>query len=582
MLPIRRACFRQSAAFVSLQAWVPGPCLLGNIRNDRRRAPMMSPAAAAANTFVGRVERRGVVSMASFSSSSASSYTKQSNVEDTIFALSSGQGRAGVAVIRVSGPRAKESLEALTAGGKSSGPKFPQPRVAGLRKLYDPITHELLDQALVLWFPAPRSFTGEDTVELHLHGSRAVIQGVTEALLNLDKHQNDDKNDPNRGDIRPADRGEFTERAFGNGRMDLTEVEGLADLIAADTAAQRKQALRQMGGALRQTYEGWREELKLCLAHTEAVIDFGDDEHDVDEAAYDAIRPRASKLREEMRRHLADGNRGEVIRSGIRVAIVGPPNAGKSTLLNLLARRPAAIVSPIAGTTRDVVEVQLELAGLPVLVSDTAGIRAAAADPVEQEGIRRARAAAEQAQLTLIVLDASKELAAEELRSLAGVGPFPAEAPPQALAEVVAAVKGDPGLLLLVNKRDAVVAGSDVEAQLVGDAVSMSSAFFISCATGEGVDGMLGGLQRRLEAVFDQGTVDGDQNEIPVITRARHRMHVERCVMALTAFLEDRSLGLDTAAEELRIASTELGRITGAVDVEEVLDVIFRDFCIGK
>lgn len=532
--------------------------------------------------------------MASFSSSLASSYTKQNNVEDTIFALSSGQGRAGVAVIRVSGPRAKESLEALTAGGKSNSPKFPKPRVAGLRKLYDPITHELLDQALVLWFPAPRSFTGEDTVELHLHGSRAVIQGVTEALLNIDKHQNnDDKNDPNRGDIRPADRGEFTERAFGNGRMDLTEVEGLADLIAADTAAQRKQALRQMGGALRQTYEGWREELKLCLAHTEAVIDFGDDEHDVDEAAYDAIRPRASKLREEMRRHLADGNRGEVIRSGIRVAIVGPPNAGKSTLLNLLARRPAAIVSPIAGTTRDVVEVQLELAGLPVLVSDTAGIRAAAADPVEQEGIRRARAAAEQAQLTLIVLDASKELAAEELRSLAGVGPFPAEAPPQALAEVVAAVKGDPGLLLLVNKRDAVVAGSDVEAHLVGTAVSaadgevdaavsMSSAFFISCATGEGVDGMLGGLQRRLEAVFDQGTVDGDQNEIPVITRARHRMHVERCVMALTAFLEDRSLGLDTAAEELRIASTELGRITGAVDVEEVLDVIFRDFCIGK
>ena len=618
MLPIRRASFRQSAAFVSLQAWVPGPCLLRNTRYDRRRAPGMSPissrsSSVAASAFAGRVERRGVVSMASFSSSlsssaaainsgmpsaSANSYNKQkknnnNNVEDTIFALSSGQGRAGVAVIRVSGPRAKESLEALTAGGKSNGPKSPQPRVAALRKLYDPITHELLDQALVLWFPAPRSFTGEDTVELHLHGSRAVIQGVTHALLNLDKHQNDDKKDPNRGDIRPADRGEFTERAFGNGRMDLTEVEGLADLIAADTAAQRKQALRQMGGALRQTYEGWREELKHCLAHTEAVIDFGDDEHDVDEAAYDAIRPRASKLREEMRRQLADGNRGEVIRSGIRVAIVGPPNAGKSTLLNLLARRPAAIVSPIAGTTRDVVEVQLELAGLPVLVSDTAGIRAAAADPVEQEGIRRARAAAEQAQLTLIVLDASKELAAEELRSLAGVGPFPAEEPPQALAEVVTAVNGDPGLLLLVNKRDAVVAGSDVEAELVGTAisaadgevdaaVSMSSAFFISCATGEGVDGMLGGLQRKLEAVFDQGTIDGDQNEIPVITRARHRMHVERCVMALTAFLEDRSLGLDTAAEELRIASTELGRITGAVDVEEVLDVIFRDFCIGK
>lgn len=485
-----------------------------------------------------------------------------------------------MAVIRISGPRAEQCLAALTHSPTMTKPApFPTPRVAGLRKLYCPITHEVLDQALVLWFPAPRSFTGEDTVELHCHGSRAVIQGVTQALLALDVGKD--------AEVRPAERGEFTERAFGNGKMDLTEVEGLADLIAADTAAQRKQALRQMGGGLRVTYEGWREELKVCLAHTEAVIDFGDDELDVDEAAYDAIRPRAATLREEMRRHLADGNRGEVIRSGIRVAIVGPPNAGKSTLLNLLARRPAAIVSPIAGTTRDVVEVQLELAGLPVLVSDTAGIREAAADEVEQEGIRRAREAAEQAQLTLVVLDASGTLGSEALASLAGVGPFAPDAPPRALSEVLAAVEKDAGLLLVVNKRDAVTEGSDLATRLLagggeGGEKGGKAAFFVSCSTGEGVEEMLGGLQARLEGVFDRGGTEQERNEAPVITRARHRVHVEKCVEALTSFLEDRNLGLDVAAEELRIASTELGRITGAVDVEEVLDVIFRDFCIGK
>lgn len=237
------------------------------------------------------------------------------------------------------------------------------------------------------------------------------------------------------------------------------------------------------------------------------------------------------------------------------------------------------------------VEVQLELAGLPVLVSDTAGIREAAADAVEAEGIRRAKEAAGQAQLTLMVLDASTPLGPQELRSLAGVGPFPADAPPQDLAAVAEAVKADPGLLLVVNKRDA-VQGQQAAALAQGlrlegttpalDSASAAASFFVSCATGDGVDAMLAGLQARLQAAFDRDGGDGQGAETPVITRARHRMHVERCVGALTAFLEDRSLGLDTAAEELRIASTELGRITGAVDVEEVLDVIFRDFCIGK
>jgi tRNA modification GTPase len=238
-----------------------------------------------------------------------------------------------------------------------------------------------------------------------------------------------------------------------------------------------------------------------------------------------------------------------------------------------------------------VVEVQLELAGLPVVVSDTAGIREAAADAVEAEGIRRAKEAAGQAQLTLVVLDASTPLGPQELRSLAGVGPFPADSPPQDLAAVAEAVRVDPGLLLVVNKRDA-VEGTQAVALSAGlqapsspsspSSSSSSSSFFVSCATGDGVEAMLGGLQARLQAAFDRDGGDGQGAEAPVITRARHRGHVERCVAALTVFLEDRSLGLDTAAEELRIASTELGRITGAVDVEEVLDVIFRDFCIGK
>lgn len=458
-----------------------------------------------------------------------------------------------------------------------SSPPFPAPRMASLRKLYCPVGQEALDQAIVLWLPGPRSFTGEDTVELHCHGSRAVVQGVTEALLALDKG--------GEARVRLAEPGEFTERAFANGRMDLTEVEGLADLIAADTAAQRKQALKQMGGALRQTYEGWREELKVCLAHTEAVIDFGDDELDVDEAAYDAIRPRVRRLSEEMRRHLADGGRGEVIRAGIRVAIVGPPNAGKSTMLNTLARRPAAIVSPAAGTTRDVVEVQLDVGGLPVLVSDTAGIREAARDPVEQEGIRRAREAAGRAQLTVLVLDAAEVLGQEAFASLAGVGPFSKDAPPEDLETVLRAVGGDAGALLVLNKRDTVESEHLLE-QLrragAGKGGTSTAAYLVSLSTGEGVEEMLAGLQARLEEVFDKDGTDDERAEAPVITRARHRVHVERCLEALTASMGEQGLGLDVAAEELRIASTELGRITGAVDVEEVLDVIFRDFCIGK
>jgi tRNA modification GTPase len=346
--------------------------------------------------------RRTTVSMAAAATAAATS--------DTIFALSAGPlTKTGVAVVRISGPAARLCLEELTLSGRPASPArkpqaFPEARRASLRYLYCPRTRDVLDHALVLWFPGPRSFTGEDIVELHCHGGRAVILGVFGALEQLDdtlaatlrqQGAGDDGSSggARRGGIRPADRGEFTRRAFENGRMDLTEVEGLSDLLAADTSEQRKQALRQMDGYLRQFFERWREELLGCLAHTEAVIDFGDDdrEDDVNDGAMYALIPRVHALREELLVHLQDGRRGELVRDGVKIALAGPPNAGKSSLMNALARRPAAIVSPIAGTTRDIVEVRMDLGGIPCIISDTAGLRAGSDDPIEVEGMRRAR-----------------------------------------------------------------------------------------------------------------------------------------------------------------------------------------------
>ncbi len=303
----------------------------------------------------------------------------QSHYEtDTIFALSSGPlVKCGVAVVRLSGPSCGDALqELLKHSGDSSQPQsVPAPRQASVRRLYCPESGDELDRALVLWMPGPASFTGEDVCELHLHGGRAVVQGVLNALSMLDNRREG-------CGIRAAERGEFTKRAFDNGKMDLTEVEGLADLLAAETSVQRKQALRQMDGHLRKQFELWRETLIKCLAHTEAVIDFGDDdrEDDVDDGVMNLLIPIVLSLRSDIEKHLSDGGKGELVREGIRIALVGPPNAGKSSLLNILARRPAAIVSPIAGTTRDIIEVRLELGGVPCVVSDTAGFRAATDD----------------------------------------------------------------------------------------------------------------------------------------------------------------------------------------------------------
>ncbi|MCW5771401.1 MAG: tRNA uridine-5-carboxymethylaminomethyl(34) synthesis GTPase MnmE [Rhodospirillaceae bacterium] len=441
----------------------------------------------------------------------------------TIYALSSAAGRAAIAVVRVSGPAAGAALEAL------AGAPLPQPRVAkrvALRRA----DGEPLDDALALWFPAPRSETGEAVVEFHIHGGRAVIAGLLEALGTLPG-------------LRPAEPGEFTKRAFINGKIDLTAAEGLGDLIDADTEAQKRQALRQLEGGLGTLYEGWRARLMRVLAHLEAEIDFADEDLPADVGA--AARHELETLRGDIARHLDDARRGEVLRDGLSVAIVGAPNVGKSSLLNALLRREAAIVSSIAGTTRDIVEARLDLGGYPILLADTAGLREidarAGGDPIEAEGIKRALARAEQADLRLGVFDAR-------------TGPD-------------AALKAwlGPATIPIANKADLTPDPSGK----VGSAGELR----VSAATGYGLDALRDRLEAEAQARMNTGSA-------PVITRARHRAALRECVEHL-----DRARGgtaSELVAEDTRLAARALGRITGRVDVEDLLDIIFRDFCIGK
>lgn len=500
-------------------------------------------------------------------------------MQDTIFALSSGAGRAGVSVVRVSGPEAQQALLRMAPGRDNA---LPPPRKAVLRKLRWPSGREdegggeVIDEVLALWFPGPGSFTGEDVVELHTHGSRAVVAATLEALGLL------------RG-FRLAEAGEFTRQAFANGRMDTTQVEGLADLINADTEEQRKQALRQMGGAQRARYEAWRGTLLGSLAHTEALIDFGEDAEDITTEALRGAVAKTRALRAEVEASLADGGRGEVVREGVRVAILGPPNAGKSSLLNTLAQRPAAIVSPTAGTTRDVVQVTMQLGGLPVLLSDTAGLRERTADPIEAQGMQRAVDEARRAHIQLWVYDATRpptsmaELDADAVLSrIEGAGGGEADSEAGGEAETGS------DLLLVLNKLDLLPGGSGGGAGLgggrrLGGAASLlpGSQWGLSCETGDGVGEFLEALSRVVQAKYGSS-----EQEPALITRARHREHLSGCVAALVAFEDLASRGehapLDLAAEELRLAADELGRITGRIDVEELLDVIFSDFCIGK
>jgi tRNA modification GTPase len=430
---------------------------------------------------------------------------------DTIFALASAAGRAGVAVIRVSGPKADESLRVLTRK------HLPLERTAALRTLFDHTNGNQIDVALVLRFAAPNSYTGEDVVEFQVHGGRAVTMALLSVL----------------GEIpgcRPAEPGEFTRRAVQNGRLDLTQAEAIADLVDAETEAQRRQAFRQYDGRLAALYEDWRARLIRAAAWIEAGIDFADE--DIPAEASQKSRASLQALAREIRTHLNDGRRGEIVREGLHVAVIGAPNAGKSSLVNILAGRDVAIVSETPGTTRDVIEVRLDLLGYPVILADTAGLRESA-DAIEQEGVRRARARAEAADLRLLVVDGAADTSA------AGVTD----------ADIV-----------VWNKAD--LTGSPGHDGLR-----------VSAKTGEGLDDLIKALANyAANRLSDSGS--------PLLTRTRHRKALEAAHTALIAALETEEVEL--AAEHVQVALQAVGRITGRVDLDELLDVVFRDFCIGK
>lgn len=445
------------------------------------------------------------------------------NRRDTVFALSSGRPPAAIAVVRVSGPRAGEALRQLVG-------RVPEARRATLATVRDPATGEAIDQAVLLWFPGPHSETGEDTAELQLHGGRAVIAAVLKGLGTVPG-------------CRPAEAGEFTRRAFDNGKLDLTRVEGLADLIGADTEAQRRQALRHLRGLLGDRAETWRQRLIEAQALVEAGIDFSD-EGDVPTELLGPALAGAKGLRDEIVGVLADGRRGERLRDGLVVAIAGPPNAGKSSLLNRIVRREAAIVSPIPGTTRDVVEVHLDLGGHPVTVLDTAGLRESD-DPVEQEGVRRARDRAAAADLILWVQEA---------------GAAASDSRPEGLG----------------NRVWTVVTKVDLLDDHGGGATGAGGRIYeTSARTGEGIADLMAALEAEAATRVGAG-------EPALVTRARHRAALEETIAALDRALAEPEGREEFLAEELRLAARALGRLVGRVDVEDILDVIFRDFCIGK
>ena len=446
------------------------------------------------------------------------------NSASTIYALSSGPGRAGVAVIRVSGPASPDALRRMAS------PEVLDRR-AGFRRIVHPATGAVLDHALVLFFKGPRSETGEDVAEFQVHGGRAVVRAVLEALGAVPG-------------CRLAEPGEFARRAFENGKFDLVEIEALADLVNAETEAQRRLAL-QSGGVLSTLYEGWRGRLIEIAALTEAAIDFSD-EGDVAASSFEAARVRARPLLDQIKQHLDDGHRGEILRDGYRVALLGAPNAGKSSLLNALARRDAAIVSEEAGTTRDVIEVRLDLGGVPVIVSDTAGIREAAGS-IELEGIRRSLAAAEAGNLVLWLSESG------------------ADSPPESISrETVLPIRTKADLDVLRPSPSPLGERAGVRGHS------------ISAKTGEGLDDLI-----RLIASRAAAAVGGDDTA-PVLTQARHRQNLESAAASLGTFLAGEPSALELRAEDVRQAAHALGRITGRVDVEDVLDQIFSRFCIGK
>lgn len=440
---------------------------------------------------------------------------------DTIFAPATAAGRAAVAVVRVSGPRAGQAVKALAG-------RLPSPRRASLGKLKES-KGIVIDEALILWFPGPGSYTGEDCAEFHLHGGLAVVEGVVETLA--------------AAGLRLAEPGEFTRRAFQNGRLDLAQAEAVADLIDAETTAQARQALDQLSGGLSRRYDGWRDLLIETLAVLEAAVDFPDE--DLPENVAARARPHLRELLEDLDAALADADRGRRVREGFRIALIGAPNAGKSSLLNALARREAAIVTATPGTTRDVIEVPLVLAGYKALLADTAGVRDTA-EAIEAEGVRRARAWAEEADLRLWIVDAS--VSDGHWREAAGLA--------------------RPGDLLVLNKSD-LAPGTDADAASAGDLEARS----VSVTSEADMAALRAWLEVRVISALSGA-------EFPAATRLRHTESLTEAAERVTRALAQPEPEL--AAEDVRLAARALERVSGRVDPEAVLDRVFSSFCIGK
>jgi len=442
--------------------------------------------------------------------------------KDTIFALASGAGLAGVAVIRISGPAVRQSLDAMCGG-------VPPDHRAVLRQISDSVSGELLDIGLVMFFAGPGSFTGEDCAELQVHGGPAVIRSVLDCLSALPG-------------LRPAAAGEFSRRAFAKGKMDLLMAEGLADLVEAETAAQQQQALFHLRGLSSDVVGRWRTAITEAIALAEAAIDFVEEEEVVGEAMA-GIRPVVVGLRDDLHRHLRDARKGEVVRDGVRVTIAGAPNVGKSSLLNRLAGREAAIVTELPGTTRDVIEVRLDIEGLVVTFSDTAGLREGLVDRVEAIGMERSR-------MAMVASDLVLWLSAPEIDD-PGVPPdFDSQA------------------LRVQNKVDLIAGSKSSCGELGGE-------YRVSAHSGEGIDQLLTAIHERLSAVYSL-------KEPAVVVRERHRYALAETIGDLDAVLEGENEPIEGIAENLRLAARALGTLTGQVGVEDILDSIFSRFCIGK
>jgi tRNA modification GTPase len=442
----------------------------------------------------------------------------------TIYALSSGSGISGVAVIRISGSNCSKVIKAMTTG------IFPKPRIATLKKINKINTNELIDEGIIIWFPGPNSYTGEDMAELHVHGSRAVIDAIHNSISKF-------KN------CRLAEAGEFTKIAFQNGKINLLKAESIADLISSETEIQRQQAIKIMSGKSSEKFNSLREKLLKILSNVEAKIDFPDE--NLPDNILEDIKLSSKKIKEEIQKILNDQKVGERIREGFKIAIVGPTNAGKSSLLNYLSKRDVAIVSEVAGTTRDVIETHLNIDGYPVVVSDTAGIRDSK-DEIEKKGIKLALKRAEDADLNLVII---------EPKSVDFTG---------FLNDLV-----NEKAIFVLNK-------SDLGSKNINSKLKKLNPISISLKNEKNIEKLIFEIKKKLKNKFIT-------SENILITRERHRQHLEQCVDHLKKFEEKKELeDYDKAAEDLRLATRHLGIIVGKVDVEEILGSIFNDFCIGK